>query len=192
MAQRYAFIGPVLFTVAVLAGCSSEGTSGSASGSASVAASGSAAASGTALKVGDEAPALTFELQDGKKVELKSLKGKDVLVYFYPKDDTPGCTVEAQGINDAWADFQQAGIEVFGVSTQDAASHVAFIDKYALKFPLVVDTNGAVTKAFGVPMRSGMSMRQSFLIGKDGKIRAMWPDVDPAEHAQSVLAAAKS
>lgn len=144
------------------------------------------------LKAGDAAPDVAFKLQDGKEVKLSSLAGKQVLVYFYPKDDTPGCTVEAQGLRDGWADIQAAGLEVYGVSTQDAESHKAFIDKHSLPFPLVVDTDGAVARAFRVPMRGTFASRQSFLVGKDGKIKQVWLDVNPKEHAAAVLAAAKS
>jgi peroxiredoxin Q/BCP len=150
-----------------------------------------AEASGVALKVGDPAPALTLTLQDGKTVDLASLKGKQYVVYFYPKDDTPGCTVEAQGIRDQWEAFQKAGIQVFGVSMQDAASHTAFIEKHKLPFPLVVDADRKVTAAFGVPVRGGeFAARQTFLVGTDGKIKQIWRDVTPAEHAKQVLDAA--
>lgn len=144
------------------------------------------------LKAGDAAPDVTFKLQDGKEVKLSSLQGKQVLVYFYPKDDTPGCTKQAEGLRDGWADIQAAGVEVFGVSTQDAQSHQAFIDKYKLPFPLVVDVDGSVAKAFRVPLRNQYAARQSFLIGKDGKIKQVWLEVDPKEHAPTVIAAAKS
>jgi peroxiredoxin Q/BCP len=144
------------------------------------------------LKPGDPAPDVALTLHDGKVVKLGSLAGKQVLVYFYPKDDTPGCTIEAQGLRDGWADIQAAGLEVYGVSTQDAESHKAFIDKQKLPFPLVVDIDGAVAKAFRVPMRGSFASRQSFLIGKDGKIKQVWLDVDPKEHAAAILAAAKS
>jgi peroxiredoxin Q/BCP len=144
------------------------------------------------LEVGDAAPNIKWKLQDGKEVDLASLKGKQVLVYFYPKDDTPGCTVEAQGLRDGWAELQAAGLEVYGVSTQDAQSHHSFIDKHKLPFPLVVDTDGSVAKAFRVPLRGSFAARQSFLIGKDGKIKHVWLDVDPKEHTATVIAAAKS
>lgn len=144
------------------------------------------------LAAGDAAPDITLKLHDGKEVRLASLQGKQVLVYFYPKDDTPGCTIEAQGLRDGWADLQAAGLEVYGVSMQDAASHKAFIDKYTLPFPLVVDTDGAVAKAFRVPTRMSFASRQSFLIGKDGKIKQVWLEVNPKEHAGAILAAAKS
>ena len=149
------------------------------------------AAASDALAPGAPAPDVTLTLHDGTKTALSSLKGKSVLVYFYPKDDTPGCTVEAQGLRDGWADIQAAGLQVFGVSTQDAASHKAFIDKHELPFPLVVDTDGAVAAAFKVPVRGGFAARQSFLIGADGAIKRVWTSVDPKEHAAEVIAAAK-
>lgn len=169
-----------------LAACSNASPSGSASG----AASGAAASSDGTLKIGDAAPNVTLTLTDGSKVELGKLTGKHVLVYFYPKDDTPGCTVEAKGINEAWDKFKAADIAVYGVSMQDAESHKAFSEKYGLQFPLVVDTDGAVAKAFKVPTTAGFASRQSFLVGPDGKIKALWPKVDPAEHADAVLKAA--
>jgi peroxiredoxin Q/BCP len=142
------------------------------------------------LAVGDPAPALTLTLQDGKTVELSSLVGKPVAVYFYPKDDTAGCTVEAQGIRDQWSEFEKAGIAVFGVSMQDAASHQAFIDKNKLPFSLAVD-DGSVTRAFGVPVNGGeYAARHTFLIGADGKIQQIWREVDPAKHAGELLEAA--
>jgi peroxiredoxin Q/BCP len=144
------------------------------------------------LAAGDAAPAITMTLQDGKTVELASLKGKQVLVYFYPKDDTPGCTVEAQGLRDAFTDLQAAGVQVYGVSTQDAASHAAFIDKHDLPFPLVVDSGGEVAKAFRVPVKGEYASRQSFLIGTDGKIKKVWLQVKPDAHAAEVLSAARS
>ena len=143
------------------------------------------------LKEGDDAPMLTLTLQDGKTVPLSSLKGKQVVVYFYPKDDTPGCTVEAQGIRDQWEAFQKAGIQVFGVSMQDAASHNAFIEKHKLPFNLVVDADHAVTKGFGVPVNGGQyAARHTFLIGEDGKIKKVWREVNTKEHAKELLEAA--
>lgn len=144
------------------------------------------------LAVGDPAPAVTLTLHDGKTVELASLRGKQVLVYFYPKDDTPGCTVEAQGLRDAFTDLQAAGVQVFGVSTQDAKSHEAFIDKHDLPFPLVVDDRGEVARAFRVPVKGEYAARQSFLVGADGKVKKVWLDVKPSDHAAEVLAAARS
>ncbi len=145
------------------------------------------------LKEGEPAPAVKLALQNGDSVDLASLKGKQVVLYFYPKDDTPGCTVEAQGIRDQWEAFQKAGIEVFGVSLQDAASHTAFIEKHQLPFNLVVDSDKKVTEAFGVPVRGGeFAARQTFLIGTDGNIKQIWREVTPAEHARQVLEAANA
>ena len=143
------------------------------------------------LEVGDDAPNVTLTLQDNKTVALSSLVGKQVVVYFYPKDDTPGCTVEAQGIRDEWEAFQKAGIQVFGVSMQDAASHTAFIEKHKLPFNLVVDADRSVAKAFGVPVAGGQfAARHTFLIGPDGKIKRVWREVTPKEHAKELLEAA--
>jgi thioredoxin-dependent peroxiredoxin len=148
-------------------------------------------ASATELKVGDDAPNVSFTLQDGKTVSLASLKGKQVAVYFYPKDDTPGCTVEAQGIRDQWEAFEKAGIQVFGVSMQDAASHTAFIEKHKLPYDLVVDPDQSVPKAFGVPVSGGQyAARHTFLIGADGKIKRVWREVNPKDHAKELLDAA--
>lgn len=161
-----------------------------ASGTPAQAGTAQAIGATTELAVGSAAPTVTFTLQDGKSVNLASLKGKQVAVYFYPKDDTPGCTVEAQGIRDEWTAFEKAGIQVYGVSLQDAASHTAFIEKHKLPFDLVVD-DGSVTKAFGVPVSGGeYASRHTFLIGEDGKIKQIWREVNPKEHAKELLEAA--
>lgn len=151
----------------------------------------SAPAATTELTEGKPAPAVDLTLHDGRTVSLASFKGKDVVVYFYPKDKTPGCTVEAQGVRDQWDDFKKAGIEVIGVSGQDAASHQAFVADEKLPFPLAVDTDGKVAKAFGVPMTGGFAARQTFLIGKDGTIKKIWRKVTPQQHAGEILAAAR-
>lgn len=144
------------------------------------------------LKPGDLMPDIAVRLQDGKVLQLKSLNGTQVLVYFYPKDDTPGCTVEAQGLRDGWTEIQASGLSVYGVSTQDAESHRAFIEKHRLPFPIVVDTDGTVARAFHVPMHGPFASRQSFLIGKDGRIKRVWLDVEPKDHAAAVIAAARN
>ena len=141
------------------------------------------------LAVGDSAPDVSFTLQDGSKLSLASLKGQPVVVYFYPKDDTRGCTIEAEGIRDDYAAFQQAKVKVLGVSTQDAESHEAFIEKFDLPFDLVVDSDGDVAKAFRVPLNRGMAARQTFLIDAAGKIKRVWLDVEPQGHAKELLAA---
>ncbi|WP_437956556.1 peroxiredoxin [Sorangium sp. So ce119] len=186
-------LGAALAALALVAGCN-EPAGAPAGGAADKPAQAGASETAQAapLKPGDAAPDVKLTLHDGREVALSSLQGKQVLVYFYPKDDTPGCTVQAKGLRDGWADLQAAGLEVYGVSTQDAQSHQAFIEKYELPFPLVVDADGAVSGAFHVPLRNDFATRQSFLIGKDGKIKQVWLEVDPKEHTAAILAAAKS
>lgn len=144
------------------------------------------------LKVGDAMPVVNLRLHDGTMIPIQSLAGQKLLVYFYPKDDTSGCTVEAQGLRDGWADITAAGLKVYGVSLQDEASHRAFIEKNELPFPLVADTDGAVARAFKVPVNGEFAARQSFLIGTDGRIHQIWRDVDPQAHAAEVIAASRS
>jgi peroxiredoxin Q/BCP len=153
--------------------------------------SASQAAPAAPLKEGDMAPDVELTLQSGKTMRLSSLRGKTVAIYFYPKDETTGCTVEAQGIRDRWADVQAAGVTVLGVSTQDAASHQHFIEKEKLPFDLAVDKDGAVAQAFQVPLKNGLSARQTFLVDPQGRLKKIWRDVDPKQHAEQILAAAK-
>lgn len=182
-------------------GCGKSGAGGPsaeaahATGSASPAVSATPAAvqkAASQLAAGDPAPNVTFTMQDGRSISLASLAGKEVAVYFYPKDETSGCTVQAQGIRDSWPALQQAGVVVIGVSTQDAASHKAFIAKEKLPFDLAVDADEAVAKAFGVPVRAGFASRQTFLVGKDGRLKKVWREVKPQDHAAEILAASKS
>lgn len=142
--------------------------------------------------MGELPPDVSVTNQDGQSVNLRSFVGSPVVVYFYPKDDTPGCTAEAKGFRDEYAQFQQAGAKLFGVSLDDAESHKAFAAKYELPFPLLADTDGALAKGFGVKVRGSFAARVTFLIGKDGKIAKVWPDVDPGVHAAEVLAAIKA
>ncbi len=124
------------------------------------------------VKVGDAAPAISGLDQNGKEWKLGDARGKkNVLLYFYPKDDTPGCTKEACGLRDRMSDLQKADVEVVGVSFDDAESHRAFIAKHNLNFNLLADTEGKIADAFGVRMPDrARARRVSFLIGKDGKV----------------------
>jgi len=143
-------------------------------------------------------PAPDFELQSdsGDTVKLSELRGKPVVLYFYPKDDTPGCTTQACGIRDAYGEFEQAGAVVLGVSTDDEASHVKFKDKYELPFTLLADTDHEVADRYGVWGEKtfagrtylGVS-RWTFVIDEDGNVKKVFPNVKPAEHADNVLAA---
>lgn len=146
---------------------------------------------GKKLAEGDPAPDIKMPLQDGKTLELSSLKGKNVVVYFYPKDETTGCTIEAQNFRDKFEDLKKADITVIGVSMQDAASHKAFIEKEKLPFDLAID-DGSIAKAFGVPLKGTLHARWTFLVGKDGKVKKIWRDVSPKDHAVEVLQAAQS
>jgi peroxiredoxin Q/BCP len=120
---------------------------------------------------------------------LSENRGKPSVVYFYPKDDTPGCTKEACAFRDTWARFSERGVVIFGVSRDSAASHATFLEEHALPFPLVADETGAVQAAYGVPSRFGMAARVTFLVDGSGRIAHVWPDVDPGVHATQVLAA---
>lgn len=122
--------------------------------------------------------------QNGKPVNLNEHKGKHVLVYFYPKDDTPGCTIEACNFRDHRTDIDAV---IYGVSLDDAASHQAFIKKFNLPFDLLVDKDKSLAKAYDVdPNNSGYASRSSFLVGPDGSLKAVWPKVKPDNHWQEV------
>jgi peroxiredoxin Q/BCP len=140
------------------------------------------------LPVGSAAPDVSGVDQDGVSHDLKDAAGKVTVVYFYPKDATPGCTAEACAFRDVWDKYRQAGVGLFGVSNDDAASHKGFAGKHRLPFPLIADTDRRWAKAFGVPSRLGMYRRVSFLIGRDGRIAKVYADVDPGVHASQVLA----
>ena len=182
-----------LLACAALAAACSKGKTTSAP--AAPASAGVAVAShdpGKLLAPGDPAPELEAVAQTGQAVSLKSLRGKPVVVYFYPKDDTPGCTIEAKSFRDSWVDLKKANAVVLGVSSQDNDSHRAFTSKFELPFLLLPDTDHKIAQAFGVPVHLGFAKRVTFLIDKDGKIAKVWPDVDPNEHAEAVVAALKA
>jgi peroxiredoxin Q/BCP len=141
------------------------------------------------LAVGAPAPAIESVAHNGQKVNLAELKGRPVVVYFYPKDDTPGCTVEAEEIRDDWADLSKSNAVVLGVSTQDNASHRAFASKYGLPFMLLPDENEAIARAFGVPVKNGYTKRVTFVIDKQGKIAKVFPEVNPKGHSDEILEA---
>jgi peroxiredoxin Q/BCP len=142
-------------------------------------------------------PAPDFELptDTGETVKLSDLRGKQVVLYFYPKDDTPGCTTQACGIRDAWDEFERAGAVVLGISPDDVDSHGKFKQKYALPFTLLADEGHHVADAYGVwAEKSYMGRvyfgveRSTFVIGEDGTIKKIMPKVKPATHADDVLA----
>jgi len=149
------------------------------------------------IEEGKLAPAFTLTDRNGKKVALKDFRGKNVIVYFYPKDDTPGCTKEACGFRDLWGDIKKEKAVVLGISPDDGASHDEFARKYELPFTLLSDPDRSVmTKygAFGEKMMYGKKtmgvIRSTVWIGPDGKVKKHWRRVaDAAEHPEKVLAA---
>ena len=141
------------------------------------------------LGVGAVAPDVVGTGGDGKPVTLSAVRGHAAVVYFYPKDETPGCTREACAFRDAFAKYQERRVTIFGVSRDSEESHRQFRAGHSLPFPLVADEDGSVARAYGVPSTIGMSKRVTFLVGFDGRIARVWPDVDPAVHADEVLGA---
>ena len=142
------------------------------------------------IPVGAAAPEVVGLDGAGKTTRLSELRGHAAVVYFYPKDGTPGCTQEACAFRDTWQRYASAGVTIFGVSADSPESHAKFIAEHHLPFPLVSDESGEVAKGYGVPKRIFGYLRISFLVGADGKIAQVWPDVDPGVHATEVLAAA--
>lgn len=149
-----------------------------------------------AVEEGKAAPAFTLEDTDGNKVSLKDFKGRNVVVYFYPKDDTPGCTVEACSFRDTDDELADRGVVVLGISPDSVESHRAFREKYDLPFPLLADEDHAVAEAYGAWRERNLYgkrfmgiQRSTFLIDKKGRIAKVWKRVSPKDHARQVLAA---
>ncbi|MBP0002082.1 MAG: peroxiredoxin [Cyanobacteria bacterium SID2] len=140
------------------------------------------------LTVGSVAPDFTAKDTNGNTVTLAEFKGKTVVLYFYPKDDTPGCTKEAQSFRDSYPEFEGKDMVVLGVSMDDEASHQQFTEKYGLPFQLVADVDGAITKAYEVD-GGGYAKRVTFIIDGEGKIAKVFDQVNTATHAQDVLEA---
>ena len=141
---------------------------------------------------GQAAPAFSSVDQDGKAITLASFKGHPVVLYFYPKDDTPGCTKEACSFRDGYAAIQATGAVILGVSADDAKSHKAFAEKFHLPFQLVADADHKIIDAYGVKMPLlNMAKRTTFIIDKDGVVRKVFEGVSPATHEPEVLAALK-
>jgi len=151
------------------------------------------------LNEGDLAPDFTAPASGGSTVSLSDLKGKHVVLYFYPKDDTPGCTKEACGFRDAYDQFTKAGAVVLGVSVDPVKKHDKFIDKFNLPFALVADEDKAIVQKYGVwGQKSFMgrkymgTLRVTFLVDPKGRIKKIWPNVKPDQHAAEVLAAIRA
>jgi|YelNatPaOPRAMG01_1025707.scaffolds.fasta_scaffold00093_52 peroxiredoxin Q/BCP len=140
------------------------------------------------LKVGDKAPNFQLRGNDGKLHKLSDFKGEYVVLYFYPKDETPGCTTEACSFRDDIVQIKKAGAQVLGVSVDDVGSHKEFTKKYGLNFILLADPEKKVVKEYGVLSDHGYAKRVTFIIDPDGLIAKIYPNVNPEGHAKEVLA----
>ncbi len=148
------------------------------------------------LTVGAKAPAFSLQDQSGKTISLADLKGKTIVLYFYPKDDTPGCTTEACTYRDEYAEFKKKGVVILGVSPDDAESHAKFAEKFSLQFPLLADEGHKLAEAYGTWVEKSMYgknymgvERSTFVIDPDGKLAAIYRKVKAGEHVADVLAA---
>ncbi len=145
--------------------------------------------------VDDVAPDFQLPTQDGSPLRLSELRGRKVVLYFYPKDDTPGCTTQACGLRDAWSRFEQKGAVVLGISPDAPEDHVKFRQKYDLPFTLLADTGHQVAELYGVWKEKSLygrtyfgNERTTFVVGEDGRIAHVFPKVKPEEHTEQVLA----
>lgn len=140
------------------------------------------------LQAGDKAPDFTATTTSGETVSLHDFHGKNnVVLYFYPKDDTPGCTIEACEFRDSKPEYDSLDAVVFGVSTDDQQSHQDFTSKFSLNFPLLVDADGAICDAYEVPRQGSYAARITYLIDTEGNIKKVWGDVNPRGHAAEVM-----
>ena len=146
------------------------------------------------LEVGNKAPDFTIPNQDGKSVNLDDLSGKWTVIYFYPRDDTPGCTIEAKEFTELNGKFNEHGASIYGISPDNEAKHCKFIDKYELKVELLADTEKTMLSEYGVWQEKSMYgktymgvVRTTYLINPDGNISEAWPKVKAKGHAEAVL-----
>jgi peroxiredoxin Q/BCP len=155
-----------------------------------IASAGAAAAPAApgAVAVDAVPPDFAATASDGTQIQLSKLYGKPVVVYFYPKDETPGCTAEACSFRDAWSALRAKGVVLIGVSADTDESHKAFAKNHNLPFLLVSDPNGAIAAQFGVPMDAGFIARESFVIGANGRIKKIYRTVDVTAHAAQIMA----
>ncbi len=147
------------------------------------------------LQAGDAVPDFSVESDSAGSVSANGLRGRRYVIYFYPKDDTPGCTKEACSFRDRMPDFEGLGVPVFGASADDAKAHARFVGKYQLNFPLLIDPEKKLLEAFGVWAEKSMYgrtymgvLRATFVVGADGKVEHVWPKVKPEGHGAEVLA----
>ncbi len=143
------------------------------------------------LKVGDKAPIFKLKNSEGKRMSLKDFKGTPTVIYFYPKDDTPGCTTEACSFRDNYSTYEENNIDVVGISYDSPQSHKDFKEKYNLPFTLLSDTKKKVAKKYGADRQpeNNVAKRITYLLDSDGKVVKVYPDVTPDGHAEEILAA---
>ena len=137
---------------------------------------------------GQQLPDVDFITEDEERISADELTGQKTVLYFYPKDDTPGCTAEACSFRDRMPDYEQAGIKVYGVSLDSPESHRQFREKHNLNFPLLTDEDGRAAQALGVLGDRGVANRATFLLDSEGKISRIYPEVSPETHADEILA----
>jgi len=138
------------------------------------------------LKVGDAAPGFSTVDDGGRPVSLQDFLGKTVILYFYPKDDTPGCTIEAKGFRELYAEFQKKDVVILGISYDDKDSHGKFKKKYEIPYALLVDEDRSIAEAYGAK-GSFFAARQTFVIDPHGNIRFIYRNVNPSGHAEEIL-----
>ena len=145
----------------------------------------------TLLAIGDQAPEITARRRDGSELTLSSLRGRQVLVYFYPKDDTPGCTIQGKAFTATKAEFEKRQIHVAGISADDVASHKDFCNKFSLTVELLADPDAALLKALGVPQSDYKGTlywnRTTFVVDPTGVLRKVYPSVNPQGHEEVLL-----
>jgi thioredoxin-dependent peroxiredoxin len=175
---------PIIAAIVLAAGCSKPGTPQSSTTPAE--------SSVPEVRVGELAPDFWGTTYDGKSIVLSALRGSPVVVYFYPRDETPGCTKEACSFRDAWGDLASTHAVLIGVSMDNAESHKQFVEHWKLPFVLLSDTDGAIAAKYGVPLKkrgdATFEARQTFVISADGRIQKIYREVDVSKHASEVLA----
>jgi len=139
------------------------------------------------LRVGDKAPIFSAHDEDGNLVETNNLRGKWLVLYFYPKDDTPGCTIEAKQFTELYEDFLKNNVSVYGISTDTEKSHCDFRDKYKLKVPLIPDVNKKIMSLFDVEVSDGFASRDTIIIDPSGNVAKVYRRVGPSGHPKDVL-----
>ncbi len=185
--RKVSVLAVVCLCLDLTLGCSKEPPRAEPGATASSSTVTAAPATGE-VTVGKPPPDFITKDHEGAELKLSALKGTPVVVYFYPKDETPGCTAEAKDFRDSWKDLQKKGVTVIGISTDGTDSHKAFAKHHGLPFHLVSDEGGTIAKSFGVPNRLGFLGRQTFVIGADGNVKKIYRDVDVSKHASEVLA----